>query len=69
MADLDTRQKRESGIGTLLSFARVLPLADGSNADSEDERAHLAFNYNGIATVAGGFTVPLALIHLAMGHN
>lgn len=52
MADLDTRQKRESGFGISLSMLRVLPLPDGSNADSEDERAHLAFNYNGIATGA-----------------
>lgn len=50
MADLDTRQKRESSIGISLSFLRVLPLADGSDADSEDERAHLAFMYNGIPT-------------------
>ena len=52
MADLDTRQKRESGFGILLPFTRVLPLADGSDADSEDERAHLAMNYNGISAVA-----------------
>jgi len=52
MANLDTRQKRESSIGVSLSFLRVLPLADGSDADSEDERAHLAFMYNGIATGA-----------------
>ncbi len=52
MANLDSRQKRESGFGISLSFTRVLPTPDGSNADGEDERAHLAFNYNGIATVA-----------------
>ena len=51
MANLDTRQKRESGFGILLPFTRVLPTPDGSNADSEDERAHLAFNYNGISTI------------------
>ena len=54
MADLDTRQKRESSWGIALSFLRVLPLADGSDADSEDERAHLAFMYNGIPTPVGG---------------
>jgi hypothetical protein len=55
MADLDTRQKRESGIGISLPFARVLPTPDGSDADGEDERAHLAMNYNGITTaVASG---------------
>ncbi len=55
MADLDTRQKRESGFGVCLPFTRVLPLVDGSDADSEDERAHLVMNYNGIAVgvVAG----------------
>lgn len=52
MADLDSLQKRESGFGICLPFTRVGPTADGSNADSEDERAHLAMNYNGIATVA-----------------
>jgi len=52
MANLDTRQKRESGFGVSLPFTRVLPLADGSDADSEDERAHLVMNYNGIATTA-----------------
>ena len=59
MADLDTRQKRESGIGISLPFARVLPTPDGSDADSEDERAHLAMNYNGIVTGAApaGMTV------------
>lgn len=52
MVDLDTRQKRESGFGISLAFTRVLPLADGSDADSEDERAHLVMNYNGIAAGA-----------------
>jgi len=52
MANLDTRQKRESGFGILLPFTRVLPLVDGSDADSEDERAHLVMNYNGIPTAA-----------------
>lgn len=52
MADLDTRQKRESSIGICLPFTRVLPLPDGSDADSEDERAHLVMNYNGIAAGA-----------------
>ena len=52
MADLDSRQKRESGFGISLPFARVFPTPDGSDADSEDERAHLAMNYNGIATAA-----------------
>ena len=52
MADLDSRQKRESGFGILLPFARVFPTPDGSDADGEDERAHLAMNYNGIATAA-----------------
>ncbi len=51
MANLDTRQKRESGFGVCLSHIRVFPLADGSDAESEDERAHLALNYNGISTV------------------
>ena len=55
MADLDTRQKRQSGFGISLPFTRVGPTADGSDADSEDERAHLVMNYGGIATgVAGG---------------
>lgn len=45
MADLDTRGKRESGFGICLSFTRVLPTPDGSNADSESERGHLVFNY------------------------
>ena len=54
MADLDSKQKRESGFGISLPFTRVGPTADGSNADSEDERAHLAMNYNGIA--AGAIT-------------
>ena len=52
MADLDSRQKRESGFGISLPFTRVLPTPDGSDADGEDERAHLAMNYNGIATAA-----------------
>ena len=52
MADLDSRQKRESGFGISLSFTRVLPTPDGSDADGEDERAHLVMNYNGIATAA-----------------
>lgn len=57
MADLDTRQKRESGFGVCLPFDRVLPLADGSDADSEDERAHLAMNYNGISAGAAAAAV------------
>ncbi len=52
MADLDSRQKRESSIGISLLFLRVLPTPDGSDADGEDERAHLAMNYNGISTAA-----------------
>ena len=47
---IDTRQKRESAFGISLPFTRALPLADGADADSEDERAHLVMNYNGIAT-------------------
>ena len=64
MANLDTRQKRESGFGVLLPFTRVLPLADGSDADSEDERAHLVMNYNGIAAGVGTAS-RLLLIHPA----
>ncbi len=48
MADLDSIQKRESGFGVGLSFTRTYPTADGSDADSTDERAHLVMNYNGI---------------------
>ena len=33
-----------------MPFTRVLPTPDGSDADGEDERAHLAMNYNGIPT-------------------
>ena len=51
MADLDTRAKRESVIGGHLFFLRILPLADGSDAATEAERAQLAGHYNGIATV------------------
>ena len=51
---IDSIQKRESAFGICLPFTRVGPTADGSGADSEDERAHLAFNYNGIATVVPG---------------
>lgn len=53
---IDSIQKRESAFGICLPFTRVGPTADGSDADSVDERAHLAFNYNGIAAAgpAGG---------------
>ena len=47
---IDTIQKRESAFGISLLFIRVGPTADGSDAESEDERTHLVFNYNGIAT-------------------
>lgn len=53
---LDTLQKRESAFGISLPFTRVGPTADGSDADSLDERAHLVMNYNGIA--AGGAPAP-----------
>ena len=49
---IDSIQKRESAFGICLPFTRVGPTADGSDADSEDERAHLAMNYNGIAAGA-----------------
>jgi len=62
MANLDTRQKRESGFGVSLPFTRVLPLADGSDADSEDERAHLVMNYNGIATAAAAGRIMSSLV-------
>ena len=62
MADLDTRQKRESGFGILLPFTRVLPQPDGSDADSEDERAHLCMNYNGITTTAAAPTTVLLVM-------
>jgi hypothetical protein len=54
MADLDSKQKRESGFGITLPFARVGPTPDGSDADSEDARAHLVMNYGGITTGIGG---------------
>ena len=54
MADLDTRQKRESGFGISLPSMRVLPTPDGSDADGSDERAHLVMNYGGIAAAAPG---------------
>ncbi len=55
---IDSIQKRESAFGVCLPFTRVGPTADGSDADSEDERAHLVMNYNGIAisAVVGGIT-------------
>lgn len=51
---LDSRQKRESAFGISLPFLRVLPLPDGSDADSTDERAHLAMNCNSISALAAG---------------
>ncbi len=53
---IDSIQKRESAFGILLPFTRVGPTADGSDANSTDERAHLVMNYNGIAasSPAGG---------------
>jgi len=66
MADLDTKQKRESGFGIALPFTRVGPTPDGSNADGEDERAHLAMNYNGIA--AGAATVIIAALVKAVSN-
>ena len=59
---IDTIQKRESAFGICLPFTRVYPTADGSDADSEDERAHLVMNYNGIAiaTAAGRIMSSLA---------
>lgn len=58
---VDSKQKRESAFGINLSFGRVLPTPDGSGADSEDERAHLVFNYNGIGTSAATFQAAWAL--------
>ena len=49
---VDSIQKRESAFGICLPFTRVGPTADGSDADGEDERAHLAMNYNGIPITA-----------------
>ena len=49
---LDSLQKRESAFGICLPFTRVGPTADGSDANSEDERAHLVMNYGGIAITA-----------------
>ncbi len=49
---VDSIQKRESAFGICLPFTRVGPTADGSDADGEDERAHLVMNYNGIAITA-----------------
>ena len=49
---IDSIQKRESAFGICLPFARVGPTADGSDADSEDERAHLVMNYGGLAITA-----------------
>ena len=49
MANLDTRAKRESGFGVCLSFTRVLPNPDDNDADTSFQRAHLVYNYAGIA--------------------
>ena len=45
MANLDTRQKRESGFGVNLPFSRALPTPDGSDADTVRQRAALVMNY------------------------
>jgi len=65
MADLDSRQKRESCIGYGLGFARVQPTPDGSDADSEDERAHLVFVYGGISAAV----VPPTISHYYYNHR
>jgi len=70
MADLDSRARRESGIGIHLPFARVLPTPDGDDAATAAERAHLALRYNGLAPVeavekiigGGGAKPPLGLV-------
>lgn len=59
---VDSIQKRESAFGISLPFTRVGPTADGSDANSEDERAHLVMNYNGIATAAAAGRIMGSLI-------
>ena len=57
MADLDTQRKRMSAIGFAGAFTGVLPLVDATDAETIDERAHLAYSYAG-----GAFAEPTALV-------
>lgn len=57
MADLDTRNKRGSGIGVDLPFLRLYPNPDGTI--SKPDRQQTAWKYAGIAA-AGGATFKAA---------
>ena len=50
MANLDSRSKRASSVGILLSFILALVLPDGTIAQAD--RQHIAWSYSGIE--AGG---------------
>ncbi len=54
MADLDTREKRSSGIHIGLPWRGMVPLPDGDI--SQADRQHLAFLYSGI--LAGAPVIP-----------
>ena len=50
MANLDSRSKRASSVGILLSFILALVLPDGTIADAD--RQHSIWTYSGIAATA-----------------
>jgi len=50
MANLDSRSKRASSVGILLSFILALVLPDGTIADAD--RQHIIWTYSGIAATA-----------------
>ena len=56
MADLDTRSKRASSVGILLTPILAPPLPDG--AFDQGDRQHIAWSYSGIA--AGGAVAALS---------
>lgn len=56
---IDTRDKRASALGIVLSVALTLPAADG--ALDQGDRQQVAFNYRGILAAAAVPIVPVTV--------
>ena len=61
MADLDSRNKRASGLGIDLTWLHVYPNPD-NDIDTVNDRQHSAYKYSGISSSAGGGFVPRLML-------
>jgi len=67
MANLDTAAKRAAGIATA-GLALVLPIPDGSNADSILQRAHLVAIYGANTSQSDPLSIT-GRVRVTQGHE